>query len=59
MKPLLAIYLILLLIFSGCMMIPMALIPTITDALQTRPEPVEKPAQTPGQAVDQPARRER
>ncbi len=59
MKPLLAIYLILLLIFPGCMMIPMALIPAITDALKTQPESVEKPAQTQGQAVDQPARRER
>jgi hypothetical protein len=44
MKPLLAIYLILLLIFPGCMMIPMALIPAITDVFKTQPESVEKPA---------------
>jgi hypothetical protein len=39
MKGLLALYLILLLVFPGCMMAPMALIPLFTQNAQSRPQP--------------------
>ncbi len=53
MKPLLAIYLILLLIFPGCMMAPMALLPVLTEKLQPQRESPEPPHQEQGQVARQ------
>lgn len=64
MKGLLAIYLILLLMFPGCMMAPMALMPLFTDKAQPQPpaqaqaESTGTPAKESGQRVDQQQRGE-
>ena len=53
MTSLIAIYLILLLIFPGCMMAPMALLPALTEKLQPQRESPEPPRQEKGQMARQ------
>ena len=43
MKGLMAVYLIFLLILPGCMMLPMALLPLLTDTLQPQSQPQPQP----------------
>jgi len=49
MKGILAVYLIFLLLFPGCMMAPMMLLPALTEKLQTRQESTATPRQEQGQ----------
>ena len=53
MPSLIAIYLILLLIFPGCMMAPMLLLPTLTEKLQPQRESPQPPPQEQGQTARQ------
>ncbi len=64
MKGLLALYLILLLVFPGCMMAPMALIPLFTQKAQPQPQPqaqeqpqAQAPTESTGTQAKEPGQR--